>query len=115
MCARERLDSLCRAAIVRIVNHYRTLQVARGADPEVIERAYKALSLKYHPDRVEASQRAEATRRMQRINEAYSVLRDSAQRRAYDAGLPPEGAEGWDRFWESGLLGLFMDRYVPKS
>jgi DnaJ-class molecular chaperone len=97
------------------VNHYRTLQVARGADPEVIERAYKALSLKYHPDRVGASQRPEATRRMQQINEAYAVLRDSGTRRAYDSELPPEGAEGWDRFWESGLLGLFMDRYAPRS
>ncbi|TLM65927.1 MAG: hypothetical protein FDZ70_10710, partial [Actinobacteria bacterium] len=33
-----------------IMDHYRTLQVTRDAEPEVIERAYRALSLKYHPD-----------------------------------------------------------------
>lgn len=97
------------------MDHYRTLQVTRSADPEVIERAYKALSLKYHPDRADAGQRAAATRRMQRINEAYAVLRDSAKRRAYDATLPPEGADGWDRFLENGLLGLFMDRFVGRQ
>ena len=97
------------------MDHYRTLQVTRDADAEVIDRAYKALSLKYHPDRASGSQRADATRHMQRINAAYAVLRDPAKRRAYDATLPPEGADGWDRFLESGLLGLFMDRFMPKS
>jgi curved DNA-binding protein CbpA len=97
------------------VDHYRQLQVTRTADAEVIERAYKALSMKYHPDRVGGAQRADATRRMQAINEAYSVLRDPVARRAYDAMLPAEGADGWDVFWERGLLGLFMDRYLPRG
>ena len=97
------------------MDYYRTLQVTRDAHNEVIERAYKALSLKYHPDRVSAAERAAATRHMQAINEAYSVLRDTAKRRAYDSTLPPEGAEGWDRFLEVGLFGLFMDRFVPRS
>jgi curved DNA-binding protein CbpA len=96
------------------VNHYRTLQVTRDADAEVIERAYKALSLKYHPDRVPSSERVAATRHMQSINEAYAILRDPTRRANYDAQLPPEGAEGWDRFWESGLFGLFMDRFAPR-
>ncbi len=97
------------------MDHYRQLQVTRTADAEVIERAYKTLSMKYHPDRTSGPQRAEATRRMQAINAAYSVLRDPVKRRAYDATLPPEGAEGWDVFWERGLLGLFVDRYVPRD
>jgi DnaJ-class molecular chaperone len=97
------------------VDHYRTLQVTRDADAEVIERAYKALSLKYHPDRASAAERTDATRRMQVINEAYSVLRDPTRRRAYDATLAPEGTQGWDRFWEAGLFGLFMDRFAPRK
>lgn len=96
-----------------VVDYYRTLQVTRDADPVVIERAYKALSLKYHPDTTKASDRVQATERMQRINKAYSVLRDPVKRREYDASLPPEAGRGWDRFWEAGLLGLFMDRYSP--
>jgi len=93
------------------VDHYRTLQVTRDADPAVIERAYKALSLKYHPDHAGAGEQARATRRMQQLNAAYDVLRDPAKRRAYDAMLPEETSSGWDVFWERGLLGLFVDRF----
>ena len=93
------------------MDHYRRLQVTRDAEPVVIERAYKALSLKYHPDRSSADSRADATRRMQQLNEAYQVLRDADLRRRYDATLPAEGDSGWDQFWERGLLGLFNDRF----
>ncbi len=95
------------------MDHYRTLQVTRDADPVVIERAYKALSMKYHPDRAKSEQRDAATRRMQRLNEAYRILRDPALRRAYDAALPADSASGWDQFWERGLVGLFRDRFRP--
>ena len=77
----------------------------------VIERAYKALSQKHHPDHSVASQRAVATRRMQELNEAYRVLRSPDLRRAYDASLPSDGSSGWDEFWEKGLVGLFRDRF----
>lgn len=95
-------------------DHYRTLQVTRDAEPEVIERAYRALAMKHHPDRAaHGSAGPSATRRMQRINEAYAVLRDPERRRRYDATLPPEdGGHGWDRFWEAGLVGLFRDRFL---
>jgi molecular chaperone DnaJ len=94
------------------VDHYRRLQVTRDADPAVIERAYKALSMKYHPDQSAAEQRDIATRRMQQLNEAYRVLRDPNLRRNYDETLPSDGASGWDQFWEVGLVGLFRDRFV---
>ena len=97
----------------RFVDYYRVLQVRRDAEPEVIERAYKALSMKYHPDVAAPSQRDHATRRMQLINEAYRTLKDPARRRRYDATLPPEGLHrtAWDEFWDKGLVGLFLDRY----
>ncbi len=91
------------------MDHYRTLQVSRHAEPEVIARAYKALALKYHPDRQPAAQREEATRRLQRVNEAYAVLSDPVRRRAYDRNLPGEGGEAWERFMDAGLWGLFTD------
>jgi molecular chaperone DnaJ len=97
------------------MDHYQTLQVIRNADTEVIERAYKALSMKYHPDRSPAEHRVQSTRKMQRINEAYRVLKDPETRRRYDATLPPPGASGWDQFWDRGLVGLFADRFVPRS
>ncbi|NTU72224.1 MAG: DnaJ domain-containing protein [Coriobacteriia bacterium] len=99
------------------MDHYRRLQVTRDADPAVIERAYKALSLKYHPDHAPVAQRDKATRRMQMLNESYRVLKDPMQRRQYDATLPPEvGESGWDQFWERGLVGLFTDKFgrIPR-
>jgi DnaJ-class molecular chaperone len=101
----------------RVIDYYRVLQVRRDAEPEVIERAYKALSMKYHPDVSSPSQRHEATRKMQLINEAYRTLRDPAARRRFDATLPPEGMarSAWDEFWDKGLVGLFLDRYVPRN
>lgn len=93
------------------MDHYRVLQVTREADPIVIERAYKALSLKYHPDTTEPARREQATRHMQELNEAYRVLRDPELRRRYDRKLMPETASAWDQFWEKGLLGLFNDRF----
>jgi curved DNA-binding protein CbpA len=67
-------------------NYYQILQVDQGADPDVISAAYKRLSIKYHPDRNQAS---DANERMQELNEAYQVLMDPARRRWYDASLKP--------------------------
>lgn len=98
------------------MDHYRTLQVARDAEPEVIEKAYRALSLKYHPDVVPEKSRDAATRKMQRINEAYRVLRDAESRSRYDRSLVPEaGASGsaWETFMAKGLVGMFLERVMP--
>lgn len=92
------------------MDHYRTLQVTRDAEPEVIERAYKALALKHHPDVVSPMSRASAELRMKSINRAYEVLRDPRSRVRYDAILAQEGDGAWDRFMEVGLVGLFRDR-----
>ncbi len=97
------------------MDHYQRLQVIRDADAEVIERAYKALSMKHHPDRASSDNRVAATRRMQAINEAYRVLKDPEARRRYDATLPPSDGSGWDQFWERGLVGLFVDRFRPHA
>lgn len=97
----------------RCVDHYATLQVSRHAEGEVIDRAYRALSLKYHPDVVDERQRPGATEKMKRINAAYAVLSDPARRRAYDATLPPASSPGraaWDVFLSKGLLGMFLER-----
>jgi len=93
------------------LDYYRVLQVRRDADPEVIEKAYKALSLKYHPDRLPPERRAQSSERMRRLNEAYAVLRDPVKRARYDRTLPPEGGQGaWELFWEEGLVGMWRRR-----
>jgi curved DNA-binding protein CbpA len=97
------------------VDHYTILQVSRDAEPEVIDRAYRALSLKYHPDVVVDGERESAHRRMQRINLAYAVLSDPKRRRDYDrtlAQVPDRSA--WDVFMNKGLVGMFLDKVTPR-
>lgn len=62
--------------------HYDSLKIARDAPAEVVRAAYRALSLKYHPDRHAAD--PDATEIMAQLNSAYEVLSDPEKRREYD-------------------------------
>ena len=68
-------------------NYYEILEVDRKASKEVIEKAYKALAIKYHPDLKEGADKKLSETRMIEINEAYNVLSDEARRAEYDSKL----------------------------
>ena len=68
---------------------YELLQVSRKADPEVIQAAYRKLSLKYHPDRNSCE---DAKEKMQQLNSAYEVLSDPESRKQYDAQQASESS-----------------------
>ena len=68
-------------------SHYGTLGVADGAEPDEVRRAYLDLARQLHPDRwidASPSEREDADRRMQEVNEAWRVLGNPARRLAYD-------------------------------
>jgi DnaJ family protein B protein 4 len=65
-------------------NHYDTLGVPRDADETAIKKAFRTLSLKYHPDRNSAT---DSIAKFQAINEAYEHLSDPQRRAQYDAEL----------------------------
>lgn len=72
------------------MTHYETLSVAPTATLEQIKKARRDAAHLYHPDRLQQmpeSVRALAEAQFKRINAAYDVLSDPAQRRAYDASL----------------------------
>ena len=60
---------------------YKILQVARDAEPEVIDAAYRSLSKKYHPD---VQPPRDSDERMKEINWAHELLTDPDKRRAWD-------------------------------
>ena len=66
---------------------YDILEVSRKASKEVIEKAYKTLAKKYHPDLQTAENKEIAEKRMKEINEAYDVLSDEQKRKEYDEKL----------------------------
>lgn len=65
-------------------NYYGILGVTPTAEPIVIRAAYRALAMKYHPDKW-TGDRATAERRMREINEAYEILSNDASRKQYDS------------------------------
>ena len=68
-------------------NLYDILEVSRKASREVIDKAYKTLAKKYHPDLQAPENKQMAEEKMKKINEAYSVLSDDVQRARYDREL----------------------------
>ncbi len=71
-------------------NYYEILEVSSKASIEVIEKAYKALVKKYHPDGRKTLREEEKIlreKRMKEINEAYAVLSSEFLREQYDKEL----------------------------
>ena len=67
-------------------NYYEILEVSPNASQEVIEKAYRALAKKYHPD---VSQKSSESK-FKEIAEAYDVLSNPNSRKEYDLRLKLE-------------------------
>jgi len=96
-------------------DYYEILGVPRDASQKDIQKAYRKLARKYHPD---VNKDADAENRFKEINEAYEVLRDAEKRKKYDTlganwkngqdFSPPPGWEGSFQFGGGGG-GAFSD------
>ena len=71
-------------------NYYDILQVNRNASPEIIEKAYKTLAKKYHPDLQTEENKKQAEEILKEINEAYDTLSNAEKKQVYDASLNEE-------------------------
>lgn len=65
-------------------NYYHTLQVLPDATSGEIKQAYRRLVKQFHPDSNQAEGDSE---QIIRINAAYEILKDTANRRSYDRQL----------------------------
>jgi len=65
-------------------DYYRILGIPEDASPDDIKRAFRNLALKYHPDKNPGNEKW-AEEKFKEINEADSVLDDSARRHEYDS------------------------------
>ena len=68
-------------------NYYEILEVNKNASPEIIEKAYKTLVKKYHPDLQKDENKNKYEEKIKKINEAYDILSDSEKRKKYDLNL----------------------------
>jgi DnaJ-class molecular chaperone len=68
---------------IKMPDYYNILGVSRDASEQEIKKAYRTMSLKFHPDRNSSE---EAKSKMLEINAAYEVLGDEGKKRNYDMG-----------------------------
>ena len=66
------------------MTHYDILGVSKEAEQDEIKKAYRKLSLQFHPDR---NPDPAATEKFKSINEAYEVLSDGVRREQYNMEL----------------------------
>lgn len=90
-------------------DYYEVLGIQQGATPEEIKKAYRALAMKYHPDRNPGDKDAEA--KFKEIGEAYEILKDPQKKARYDRfghqepGMGSPFSQDWDL---SDALRIFM-------
>ncbi len=102
-------------------NYYEILQVSPNAEPEIIERVYRVLAKRYHPD----NNRTGDPERFGILTEAYRVLSDSQKRSEYNAypkakqflpennfiKTPPSNGDNVDQMIYQAILSiLYMTR-----
>lgn len=69
--------------------YYKTLGVAENASDDEIKKAFRKLSIKYHPDKQSGKsdkEKKDAEAKFKEVNEAYQVLSDKDKRAQYDRG-----------------------------
>lgn len=78
-------------------DYYKIMGVPRNADQQTIKKAFKKLSLKYHPDK-NKNRKEWAQEQYVKVANAYETLSDPEKRRTYDA----QGEEGVRRQEQGG-------------
>jgi curved DNA-binding protein CbpA len=95
----------------KFVDYYELLQLSPNADTETIDRIFRHLAKKFHPDNSENPD----TDRFNQIVEAHRMLADPEARAGYDVRYQ----EYWNRKWglasEAGCQSGFADDQVTRE
>ncbi len=89
-------------------NYYELLGVSNNSSNDEIKKAWRSMSLKYHPDRNKTN---EAVDMIRKINEAYEVLGDKFKRSQYDMQMNGMGIFGG----LGGLGGIFQGKNMGNN
>jgi len=81
-------------------DYYDLLQVSTNADPETINRVFRLLAQRFHPD----NQQTGDEERFRTILEAYSVLSDPEKRASYDVRHERQQKDRWRLVTEGAQL-----------
>ena len=91
------------------VDHYEVLQLSPNANTETIDRVYRLLAKRYHPDNQATANPAAFAQVLQ----AYAILSDPQDRAAYDVQYDENRRLQWQIFDQSSAVdGREQDRRV---
>lgn len=84
----------------KFVDYYEALQLSQNADSEMIERVYRLLAKRYHPDNTSSGDED----RFRQVHEAYEVLSNSERRAQFDVHYDEKRGVNWQIFEQSAAL-----------
>lgn len=86
-----------RGSLKDMKNYYEILEVNKKASKEVIEKAYKVLVKKYHPDLHGNQNQLNSDKKIKEINEAYEVLSNDFLREQYNLEFEKQEASKFNK------------------
>ena len=87
--------------ILRAADYYKTLEISKDATADEIKRAFRKLSIKYHPDKNPGDQ--VSAQKFLDVNKAHEVLIDKEKRQIYDL-YGEEGLQQGNNPWQNSNL-----------
>lgn len=85
----------------RLVDYYEVLQLSQQADNETIERVFRLLAKRYHPDNPESGD----IEKFREVQTAYQILIDPERRARFDVRYDRARNEQWQIFRQGTALG----------
>jgi len=83
------------------VDYYEILQVGQNADLETVERVFRLLAKRYHPDNLESGD----NERFREVHDAFEVLADPELRAEYDVQYDRNKSLQWSIFEQGSAIG----------
>ena len=78
----------------RFIDYYEILQLSQGADQETIDRVYRLLAKRYHPDNRDTGD----AQKFDELVKAYRALSDPERRADYDAKYEAGNSHHWNNY-----------------
>ena len=95
-----------------VADYYEILQVSPRADQETIERVYRLLARRYHPDNNHTGD----AERFNELTQAYRALSNPERRAGYDAKYDEANTHQWDIFSQAApSQGAEEDRRIYQA
>jgi curved DNA-binding protein len=99
-------------AATSFTDYYEILQLNQNADQETIERVYRLLAKKYHPDSVHSGD----VEKFRNLTEAFRILSDPVKRASYDATYDKELSERLQGFYDQlDIHEPYEDRKIQRG